>query len=77
MAVGESRKQAANSNGFVQDGFERARAAAEPEIRAQVVAEYAERLEAASSWKKYWLWRAIDREVETRLARQAPPGALY
>jgi hypothetical protein len=62
---------------FVVDGFLRAQAAAEPEIRFQVIGEYSEQLEAAGFWGRFWLRRTIDREVRIRLNQVAPPGALY
>jgi hypothetical protein len=62
---------------FVRDGCDRAQSAAAPEIRAQVIAEYAGQIEAANIWGRFWLWRTIEREVMTRLNQQAPPDALY
>ena len=62
---------------FVQDGRSCAQSAAEPEIRAQVVAEYSEQFEAAGPWGRLWLRRTIEREVRLRLDKLAPPDALY
>ena len=70
-------KACASHSRFVVDGWSRARSAGEPRIREQVLAEYAQRLAAASAWQRFWLWRAIDREVEARLQKLAPRGALY
>jgi hypothetical protein len=65
------------SSRFVHDGYDRAQSAAEPEIRAQVIAEYAAQIEAAGIWDRFWLWETIEREITTRLNQQAPPDALY
>jgi hypothetical protein len=62
---------------FVHGGDQNARSAAEVRIRAQVIAEYAERLVAAGVWGRFWLRREIAREVEIRLRKVAPPGACY
>jgi hypothetical protein len=62
---------------FVEDGHLRARSAIEPAIRAQVVAEYADRFEAAGLWRKFLLRRAIEREINLRVRNVAPPDALY
>jgi hypothetical protein len=62
---------------FVVDGYSRAQKAAEPEIRAQVVAEYSEQLETAGLWRRFWWRRKIQREVRLRLSQVAPPDALY
>ena len=62
---------------FLDGGDLNARSAAEVRIRAQVVAEYAERLVAAGVWGRFWLRREIAREVETRLRKVAPPGACF
>ena len=62
---------------FVHGGDQNARSAAEVGIRTQVIAEYAERLEAASVWGRFWLRREIAREVEIRLRKVRPPGACY
>jgi hypothetical protein len=62
---------------FVVDGQSRAHAAIESQIRAAVEAEYTERWQAASLWRRFWLRRAINREVEKRLELSAPSHALY
>jgi hypothetical protein len=62
---------------FVADGYERARAASEPEIVAQVEAEFAERLRTAAFWGRLWLKREMRREIERRIEARAPSGALY
>jgi hypothetical protein len=63
--------------GIVADGHERAVRALEPVVRAEVEAEYAERLAAASRWKRARLKQEIRREIERRIAERAPPDALY
>jgi hypothetical protein len=66
-----------NESRFVVDGCCRARSAAEPAIRAQVVAEFSVQLAAAGLWRRFWLWPAIECEVQRRLGKVAPPDALY
>ncbi len=65
------------SNGIVVDGYERAYSAVEPEVRAQVLAEYADRLAEAGFWKRWRLRREIEREIVRRIHEKAPPDALY
>ncbi len=62
---------------FVCDGYARTCAAIQPQIRAVVEAEFSERLAAASLWGRFWLRRAIEREVRQRVRQSAPPEALY
>jgi hypothetical protein len=62
---------------FVLDGRERAREASFDGIRAQVEAEYAERLQAANWARRLLLKAEMRREIERRLDRIAPPDALY
>lgn len=62
---------------FVSDGRERARAACIGKIRAQVEAEYADRLRAANWAQRLLLKALMQREIERRLDRIAPPDALY
>jgi hypothetical protein len=62
---------------FIYDGIDRADSAAEPRVRAQVEAEYAQRLAAAGPWGRYWLRRAITREIRRRVRQLAPELGLY
>ncbi len=62
---------------FVADGCSRAQAAVEPEIRAQVIAEFSEPYEQAGFWQRLWLWRKIAREIDLRVSAIAPPDAYY
>ena len=62
---------------FFPDGCSRAHLAAEPEIRHQVFAKFSEQLANATPWRRYWLLRDIEREVQSRLHKLAPPEALY
>jgi len=64
-------------NGFVPDGCSRGQSAAEPEIRQQVLAEFVEQLSSANVWQRIWLRRSIERDVQFRLNKLAPPEALY
>jgi hypothetical protein len=65
------------TSAFVVDGYSRARAAIEPQIRAELEGEFAARLEAANGWQRFWLWRAIEREVQARLDKTAPYHGHY
>lgn len=74
------RKEAehmATASGIVANGYGRACAALEPEIRAAVAAEYAERLQKASALGRLWLKWVMKREIERRIHEKAPPDALY
>lgn len=63
--------------GIVADGFCRARDAAEPNIRYVVLQEFAPQLLTAPFWKRWWIQRRIEREVQRRLSKAAPRNALY
>jgi hypothetical protein len=62
---------------FVVDGYERARAAAEPQIRADVEQEYAIQLVNASVIERWRLKREMARVIAKRIDQAAPPDALY
>ncbi len=64
-------------NGFVDDGYERARDANQPIVRADVEREFAVRLSNASTADQKRIHREIEREIEKRLNALAPPDALY
>jgi|GEM_PF-2673921 len=64
-------------NGFVADGHERARQGNEPIVRAEVQRQYAAKLDAASPVERTHLNAEIEREIQTRLDKLAPPDALY
>ncbi len=66
-----------SQNHFVEDGCRRAALAIESQIRAEVLAEYAERLERESVWGRFLLKWQIRRDIERRIAKCAPPHALY
>ncbi len=71
--MGEDR-----SEGIVADGYNRACAALEPAIRAEVRKEFAERLENASFLERLRLRREMAAEIERRVrAKAPPPDALY
>lgn len=57
---------------FVIDGCDRARAAIEPRIRRQVIAQFAEQLRVAGFWTRLRLRLEIEREVDRRLECRAP-----
>jgi hypothetical protein len=62
---------------FVAGGYERACAAALPQIRAELEREYRERL-AAAGWLQRWrLRREMNRQIRKRLDRIAPRWGLY
>jgi len=63
--------------GIVADGHRRAVRALEPVVRAEVEAEYADRLAAVPRWKRARLRREMQQEIERRIAERAPPDALY
>ena len=65
--------QSAELSGFVADGCERVREG----IRAQVEAEYAERLKQATVEEASRLRRQMHEELERRLRIQAKQGSLY
>jgi hypothetical protein len=62
---------------FVAGGCGRAWSAAEGIVRAEIVAEFAERLQAAGFWMRLSLRWQMHREIGRRLRRLAPPDALY
>ena len=62
---------------FVDDGQHRAREALLPLIRAEVEAEYAERLQQAGLALRLLLRQEIRREVKRRVEQRAPCDALY
>jgi hypothetical protein len=65
------------ANRIVADGYWRARTALEPKIRDEVAAEYADRLEQATTWLRWRITREMEREITRRVHSQAPPDALY
>jgi len=67
----------AADQGFLADGYHRARAAVEPRIRAQVRSEYRDRLNNASSAERARLEKEMADEIKRRIDAQAPPDALY
>ena len=62
---------------FVSFGYDNALAAFEGELLAEVTAEFAEQLVAASWWQRVLINRQIRREALARLHRVAPPDACY
>lgn len=64
-------------NRFVADGYSRAYAAIEPGVRAEVQAEYADRLQNASFFGRIWIRWEMNREIRRRVDQSAPPDALY
>lgn len=65
------------AHGVVVDGHFRACSALEPLIRAEVAAEYAERLSRATLWERWRLQREMAIEIQRRIHQKAPPDALY
>jgi hypothetical protein len=59
--------------GFLSGGRRRAIEA----IRAEVEAKYAERLNAAAGAEKELLKKQIKAEIQERIKKSVPPGALY
>jgi len=62
---------------FVFDGYERARGASIDQVWAEVELEFAERWAAAGWFERLKLKREMQREIERRLDRVAPPWGLY
>ena len=71
------REQESREQRFVEGGWKNARTATEPLVRAEVEAEYAERLKEASPWRRFWLRREMEREIRRRTNAAAPRDALY
>jgi hypothetical protein len=65
------------NDSFIADGRRRHHALLLAEIRAVVRGEYAERLSAASIWRRAALTLAMRREVRRRFAAAASERALY
>ena len=66
-----------SDNQFVNDGLERHLAAIEPQIRAAVIAKYAEQLSGASLLRRYWLRMTIRREIRRRIDDVVSERSLY
>ena len=68
-------------HGFVEDGHPRAVAGLKEAIRAEVLAEFNERLRQARFWQRLQLHcemrGEVARRLEMRVAKSAPPDALY
>jgi len=62
---------------IVANGYQLARAAAKPVIRAEVAAEYAERLAQADSHERQRLLHEMEREINRRVAEKIPYWGLY
>ena len=62
---------------FVADGYNRARRANVPAIRAEVEQELAAELQTASVWQRFVIRRRMTQEIQRRLDKAAPPDALY
>ena len=64
-------------NRFIAGGYDEARRANKPSVREEVEREFAAKLGAASTADRKRIAAEIDREIEKRLKRIAPPDALY
>jgi hypothetical protein len=62
---------------FVVDGQSRAHAAIESKIHTAIEAEFAERWQAAYLWRRFWLRREMNREIERRLNKASSRYGLY
>ncbi len=62
---------------FVADGYDRAREASEPIVRAEVEREFAAELQSAAESIRVQVRSRMEREVQRRLDRIAPRDALY
>jgi hypothetical protein len=70
-------KRSVITTGIVEDGCNRVREATESEIRSVVMQEFALRLQTVPFWKRWWIRRSMEREVQRRLKKMAPPYGLY
>jgi len=66
-----------SDSGFEADGCDRLRHKVEPAIRAEVEAEYAERIASAGLWRRWRVIREMENEIRRRTDESAPPTALY
>lgn len=64
-------------NGFVADGYKRARDANQLIVRSEVEREFVERLSNASTADKRLIRAEIEREIKKRLNALAAPDSLY
>lgn len=64
-------------SGVVADGYDRARAAAESAIRAEVERQYAGRIANASVIQRWLLKREMNKLIAKRVSQIASPDALY
>ena len=71
------RNKRQKNQGFVADGYRRAKRAAEEHIRPQVEEEFADRLQHATDDERATLQREMEEEIKQRVNRIAPPDALY
>ena len=62
---------------IVADGRRRAYISNLHRVQAEVANEFSTALESAGLWRRIVLWFRLRREVERRMSRIAPPGALY
>lgn len=65
------------SDGFLSDGYSNLRSVYEQEIRNQVEAEFAPKLENARWLERRRLKKQIENEIDRRCDERAPPDALY
>ena len=72
------KKGAQNSNArFVEFGNSVLVDHLRPKIQRTVEMEFDDELQCAGIFRRVWLRRKINREIEKRLHNAAPPGALY
>ncbi|QEG02110.1 hypothetical protein Mal15_61930 [Stieleria maiorica] len=67
-------------HGFVSDGYERAIAGIEAEVRPEIEARYADEWNAAGIFRRRVLRRQIEKEVDRAIearSDQAPPDGMY
>lgn len=62
---------------FIYEGRELHYDAVAPQIRAEVQAEFAERLAKASSLERILLWFEMNREIRRRIAATVSERSLY
>ncbi|HVJ85774.1 MAG TPA: hypothetical protein VM452_09025 [Caulifigura sp.] len=79
MNIGEPQKSAsARLNGFVFGGSQRLASARYAIEYERVRQQFAERVQGASWWQRWWIEYRIDRQVRRLVARSAPsPETLW
>ena len=62
---------------FIEKGSKHLAHAVEPEIRAEVQAEFAEELGRAAFWRRPFVQHRMEREISRRIRELVRPDSLY